>query len=1076
MIGKVASVELPDGREYDFAYTSGKLTSITEDFNDVSYTDRTWSFDYTSGKLDSVTYPSGTATYGLGYGQRLFTYSGNKIASEVDLEGKAWAFTYDGSNRLLTFENPDNDTFTYAYSSGTTTMEMPLGETSSHTYTSDLLVLTQDAASFGNGYSYNSQRQVTVKTDKDSNNWGYDYDTDGNLIHVLDPVAANTWDYTYNANNDLTSATTPLGNEKVIVYDGLLLDRIEQEVGVSDWRITEVTQNVDGTIDKVIDERGMETSFTYDSCGNLTRITDPATVETNFGYDAAGRRKSVGLGTSDTAKTTYDSWSRPILIEHPDVVPGTSDTTTVSIQYNDESYPTTITNELSKSITALYDANYRFENILAGTAPVGLKYCYNFNGWVEEVKQHTSGGLVSKYTLDYNVRGEVIEMLLHGHTIGEEWSYTGSGQIGTYSSPSGTYASSSYYNIDYTYDGRNQLTYVDYPSGTSDVAFTYDDDGRQTDMVDSTGTTSYEYNRADDVIAFRPPSGIDVEYQYNSVGEVDKIIDDASNTGFTKEYNYGYEALTDRLETITNPYSEVTTFGYDSLGRVHEKLFSAGHKEVIEYDGRHRPKSVSLQDGSTVIRKQSYVLDAASRVEQFKLGDATVTPLEVVDYEYEDDGSIKKETHAGGPTIEYTYDLSGNRLTRKVGASTDYYIYDSNHEDLLVQVTDGSSVLKSFTYDNANRRITQTVGSNTTSYGYDHAGRLTGITYPSASTDSFGYNGLDTRLSKTEGSTTTTYNRAGSYVTDPVLSDSGARYTPGISERRGSTTTFSHPGLKNENTQTNTSKAVTATRTYDAFGQELASTGTWQSPFGYAGAMGYQSGDRSGLMLLGHRYYDPGTGKFITSDPIKSGDNWFNYCGNNPLSKADPLGLWATGSYWGDVWEVFKGYGDAINPVNWYHGIVRVLDVCADQGPFAAIAEIGKGLWHSIALWEAEDGRDFGGRFGSVLLTATPIAASKLCGRVAVVAESTAATRSPILARVAEQAPVIENGHNGLPMTGPSNGVGLRFNERGLDQIRLWKEDGGPIVDIDSGHATHHHDPHYHLWDGTERGPAIFFK
>jgi hypothetical protein len=44
-------------------------------------------------------------------------------------------------------------------------------------------------------------------------------------------------------------------------------------------------------------------------------------------------------------------------------------------------------------------------------------------------------------------------------------------------------------------------------------------------------------------------------------------------------------------------------------------------------------------------------------------------------------------------------------------------------------------------------------------------------------------------------------------------------------------------------------------------------------------------------MLLGHRYYDSETGRFISVDPIGDGDNWYVYCDNNPLGWVDPSGL-----------------------------------------------------------------------------------------------------------------------------------------------------------------------------------------
>jgi RHS repeat-associated protein len=83
---------------------------------------------------------------------------------------------------------------------------------------------------------------------------------------------------------------------------------------------------------------------------------------------------------------------------------------------------------------------------------------------------------------------------------------------------------------------------------------------------------------------------------------------------------------------------------------------------------------------------------------------------------------------------------------------------------------------------------------------------------------------------------------------------------------------------------------LSATRTYDAFGNATASSGTWRGPFGYGGGYGYQE-DGTGLRLLGHRFYDPGIGRFLTRDPVKDGRNWYVYCANDPVNGADPTGL-----------------------------------------------------------------------------------------------------------------------------------------------------------------------------------------
>ena len=78
---------------------------------------------------------------------------------------------------------------------------------------------------------------------------------------------------------------------------------------------------------------------------------------------------------------------------------------------------------------------------------------------------------------------------------------------------------------------------------------------------------------------------------------------------------------------------------------------------------------------------------------------------------------------------------------------------------------------------------------------------------------------------------------------------------------------------------------------YDAFGNLVDYSGTWSGQFAYGGAFGYQSDGDSGLMLLGHRYYDASTGRFISRDPVGDGSNWYVYCRNNSVRFADPKGL-----------------------------------------------------------------------------------------------------------------------------------------------------------------------------------------
>jgi RHS repeat-associated protein len=191
----------------------------------------------------------------------------------------------------------------------------------------------------------------------------------------------------------------------------------------------------------------------------------------------------------------------------------------------------------------------------------------------------------------------------------------------------------------------------------------------------------------------------------------------------------------------------------------------------------------------------------------------------------------------------------------------------------------------------------------------------------------------------------------GSNRSDAEFFDDGnAVYTPGLSKTRSGTTTYSHSGLKHMAAQTGQSGSVAASREYDAFGGVASSSGSWQGPFGSAGAFGYQT-EASGLMLLGHRYYDPSTGRFLTLDPIGDGSNWYVYGGNDPLSSADPEGLIAL--------QVAMHAMDFLDDIPYYPPRVDVFDNAMSARAMAIVFRDG---------WKRDERHDWGG-FGTIWAT-----------------------------------------------------------------------------------------------------------
>jgi RHS repeat-associated protein len=179
---------------------------------------------------------------------------------------------------------------------------------------------------------------------------------------------------------------------------------------------------------------------------------------------------------------------------------------------------------------------------------------------------------------------------------------------------------------------------------------------------------------------------------------------------------------------------------------------------------------------------------------------------------------------------------------------------------------------------------------------YDQANRLTAY----GTTSTYAYNGDSLRMSKTISGSTSQFlwNLAGSLPA--MTKDGSTAYVNGpgglpLEQMNGSTVIWlHHDQLGSTRLATDGVGATQATYAFDAYGNLTAASGTISNPFRFAGQ--YIDAE-SGLYYLQARYFDAGTGQFLSRDPaIVATRTPYEYVNDNPLNGVDPSGLFAGSS------------------------------------------------------------------------------------------------------------------------------------------------------------------------------------
>ncbi len=330
----------------------------------------------------------------------------------------------------------------------------------------------------------------------------------------------------------------------------------------------------------------------------------------------------------------------------------------------------------------------------------------------------------------------------------------------------------------------------------------------------------------------------------------------------------------------------VWSWGYDVFGQLgYATTGTCGNSPFSSGTCTTSPAQVTSLSGIGIVGAGLYDSLAAAAPAGGGTRQASTT------YTYD---NLYRLTGAVGPTgtTSYSYDPTGNRLSKVLGGTTTTSTYDKADRILSAGTTSytvnaaGNETARgsdTFAYDQANRLISATVGGGTSTYTYDGDGK---------------------RTSKTVGGVTTSYvyDVAGGL---PVLLDDGARkYVWGagglastIDKATAALQVYHTDGLGSVRAITDTTGSVTQTYQTDEFGVPTQTQGDSSQPFSYTGE---QRDSEDGLTYLRARMYDATSGRFLQADPLrKSGSNsqgWnrYTYVQNSPANFGDPSGLFAS--------------------------------------------------------------------------------------------------------------------------------------------------------------------------------------
>jgi len=460
-------------------------------------------------------------------------------------------------------------------------------------------------------------------------------------------------------------------------------------------------------------------------------------------------------------------------------------------------------------------------------------------------------------------------------------------------------------DIEVSRDGEGRVTEVR-SSGAVVESFVYDDaspgaDGRLVEARYANGRQTFRYAPrgflAEHVVHVDAQS-FTLAYENDDLGKQTALTYPDGTRVVRSHYDNG---LVKRIDGIVD---EVT---YNARNLPTRMAYANGVVTTIEYEpgvGQVRRQRTTNGAGM-VIEDARYAYDAMSQL--LSLDDSAPAHARQVHYAYDALRQLTRVTGddtAGHFDLAYAYQGRSNMVRN--GESDWLLGYDDPaRPDRLTQVTRPGQAAAPVLHD-ANGNLASMPGR---ACEYDFKNHLRRVTLADGTVVQFDYDYRGNRVRRRETRQGTTSETI--YIGRLLEFRGGLHINFVVFERRrlavrqGGATRWVHSdALGNANHFSDEAGTPIARIAYHPFGAERSRTGTALLRL----FASHDIDDLTGLVYMGHRWYAPEIGRFITPDPLyllqpekSEGDpaalHLYTYVANNPVNQVDPEGL----SFWSVV-------------------------------------------------------------------------------------------------------------------------------------------------------------------------------